>query len=161
MIMETEELQGVFIDGFYELCRFQYGCNRLQNKLDELGIMGKAEVMVGKWLTEDKEFKEEFEKAKKVVERINAEKAQDFLTDAAHGKKKKDEVPNPAVVAAHMVLEAFDKAKWGQKVPEKKSDTKQITMIIKHHNEVDTRVDVIDSPEVKELPVGDNDDTDG
>jgi hypothetical protein len=110
---------------------------------------------VANWLEHDEDFKLEFEKVARAVERANALKAQDFLNEAGQGKKKKDDgITNANVVAAHMVLEAWDKRKWGQKVPEEKQGTKEISVIIKNYGRDERKVNVIDAPEVKLLPDG-------
>lgn len=156
--IESVYLQQVFLDGLLEYSAFTKACNVLQNELDKAEGKLKAEAVVCQWIEDCPEFKAEFEKAKAIVDRVNALKAEEFLNDMGSGKKGKEHgVTAASPVAAHMVLEAWDKPKWSQKVEVKKTENRTITTIVKHYGMGDTRVDVIDSPEVKELAAGDTD----
>jgi hypothetical protein len=155
-----EPLQEFFIKVFLRAQDFAMACNAMLNNGMAEGSIGEdAETLVGKWIEDSPEFKVEFDRAKKVISRVRAEKAEDFLHKVGSGKQKtgKDSgISTANVVAAHMVLEAEDKAKWSSKVEVKKTETRNITTIIKHYGS-ETKVETIDLPEVKELPSGNSD----
>jgi hypothetical protein len=153
------EMQQVFLDAFLKMHKFSVACRAVKNAAglpdgttDEL-----VQALVGQWIEELPEFKVAFDRAKKIVARIGAVKAEEFLNEVGSGKQKtgKDTgVSQANVIGAHMVLEADDKQKWSSKVPEQKADTKNINTIIVHCGEKATKVEVIDSPGVKRLPEG-------
>jgi len=151
---ERVELQQFFLDEFLRYGKFTAACNRLASRGEQY-----TEAVVGQWIEEDPAFKVEFEKAKRIVARVGAVKAEEFLNQAGSGLQKtgKDSgISNANVIAAHMVLEADDKAKWSSKVPAEKTDDRKITVIIEHYGS-NTKVDSIDSSEVKELASGNSD----
>lgn len=147
---EKVYLQQVFLDAYLKYGKFTAACNVLQTALGE---SANAEPVAGQWIEGDEEFKIEFEKAKMIVDRTNALKAEEFLNEAGSGKKRKDEVTTGMTVASHMVLEAWDKQKWSPKVEVKKTETRNISVIIKHYGS-ETKVETIDAPEVKQLDAG-------
>ncbi len=124
--VEQTHLQQVFLDEFLKYGKFTAGCNVLQ------GVIGEdinAETVVGQWIEECPEFKVEFDKAKKIVARVGAVKAEEFLNEVGSGKQKtgKDSgISTANVVGAHMVLEADDKAKWSSKIQEDKNVKRKI-----------------------------------
>jgi len=152
--VELVHLQQTFLDAFLQYGKFTAACNILAGVSKEL-----TEATVGQWIEEDAEFKAEFEKAKRIVTRIGAVKAEEFLNQVGSGAQKtgKDSgISTANVVGAHMVLEADDKAKWSSKVAVEKTETRTITTIVKHYgNEI--KVETIDSPEVKRLTDGNSD----
>lgn len=156
---ETARLQQVFLDGFLRYKKFTAGCNAVQN---EIGDDVRAEVLVVGWLEDDPDFKAEHDKARDVVNRVNVIKAEEFLCSAGTGAqsagKGMPKLANAEVAAAHHVLEAYDKQKWSSKVAVEKTESKTITTIIKHYGPNDSKTEVIDAPEVKELTSGNSDD---
>jgi hypothetical protein len=155
------ELQQFFLDKFLFSKRFGTACHALSvNGLPE-GV--DAEAVVSQWIEDCPGFKTEYEKAKRIVERAKAERAEEFLHDVGTGKQRtgKDSgITSANVIGAHMVLEAIDKQKWSSKVAgEKKADI-NITTIVKHYGAAETRVEVIDAPETKLLPQGENGNSD-
>jgi hypothetical protein len=151
------EMQQVFLDAFLKMHKFSVACRAVKNAAglpdgttDEL-----VQALVGQWIEELPEFKVAFDRAKKIVARIGAVKAEEFLNEVGSGKQKtgKDTgVSQANVIGAHMVLEADDKQKWSSKVDVQKTETRTITTIVKHYGASDTKVEIIDSPEVKQLP---------
>jgi len=123
---EKETIQQLFLDEFLRYGKFTAGCNRVQTILDEMGKTDvKASTLVGMWIIENEEFRNEFEKAKKIVRFVSAEKVEEFLVKMGSGEQKtgKDSgmtTANP--VAGHMFLEAVDPETWNPK--EKKSSKK-------------------------------------
>lgn len=165
---ETVGLQQFFLDKFLLYKKFTVACKKLiaDNELgNESFPRSKGfdpETVVAHWIEEYPEFRIEFDKAKKIVARVGAVKAEEFLNEVGSGQQKtgKDAgISTANVVAGHMVLEADDKARWSSKVAVEKTETRTITTIVKHYGLNDSKVETIDSPEVKELPVGDNDDS--
>lgn len=148
---ERVELQQFFLDEFLRYGKFTAACNRLASKGEQF-----TEAVVGQWIEEDVEFKLEFDKAKRIVARIGAVKAEEFLNQVGSGAQrtgKEHGISTANVVGAHMVLEADDKAKWSSKVPADKVEDRKITVIVEHYG-ANTRVDTVDAPEVKELESG-------
>ena len=156
---ERERLQQFFLERFLYSKRFGTACHALStNGLPE---DVDCEATVAQWIEDDPEFRAEFEKAKKIIERARAEKAEEFLHDVGTGRQKtgKDSgITNANVIGAHMVLESIDKAKWSSKVAVEKTEKREITTIVKHYDGTETRVEVIDAPEVKKIEAPASDD---
>lgn len=149
--LEQIHLQQVFLDAYLEGCKFGYGCNVLQSIL---GGENKAESVVAGWMKDCPEFKDEFDEASRRVEWINAQKVIDFMVEVGSGQKlgnKNAKITNAQPTAGKMYLEAFDKAKYSPKMEIKKTETRTITTIIEHYGDKDN---IVDAPEVKELPQG-------
>jgi len=158
------ELQQVFLDQFLKVQKFATACRWLKNNgLPEGTTDEVAEAIVGQWVEECPEFKAAFDKARRIIGRIGAVKAEEFLTDYGTGKIKTGKVSGMGqanAVASHMVLEADDKARWSSKVEVKKTESRTITTIIKHYGANGEHTEIVDAPEVKELPVGRDGDSD-
>jgi hypothetical protein len=161
---ERLELQQFFLDKFVQIQKFAGACRAMKNfKMGGDVTEEMAQAVVGQWVEEDPVFKVEFEKAKRIVARIGAVKAEEFLNEVGSGKQRtgKDSgISTANVVGAHMVLEADDKAKWSSKVAVEKTETRTITTIVKHYGAGETKVETIDAPEVKLLPQGENGNSD-
>lgn len=128
---EREYLQQTFLDTFLKYKSFTAGCNEVQKILKE---SGDAESIIGQWVEDNPDFKVEFEKAKKIVDRVRAEKAEDFLNRMATGQfNKADGITTAHPVAAHMALEAFDKQKWSSKAPVDKHQKVDVIPRIEFH----------------------------
>jgi hypothetical protein len=146
---EVEELQQFWLDEFLSYGKFTAACNRLSSRDERY-----TEAMVGQWIEEDADFRIEFERAKKIVQRVGALKAEEFLVSAGSGGKSavrgQERLANSEVIAAHMVLEADDKKRWSSKVAVEKTEKKTITTIIKHMDS-GVEIDVVEAPEVRQI----------
>jgi hypothetical protein len=114
---QRADLQEVFLEAFLDGCAFDAGTRALQAlfNLAEGDKKQQARTVVGMWLTNDEEFVQRYEKAKITIERLRYAAAEDFLNRAGTGKQ--DKVGNAEVVAAHMLLEGYDRLKWSAKAP--------------------------------------------
>jgi hypothetical protein len=145
----------LFLDKFVELKSFENACKWVQNR--GLPVEMNGEAVIGQLIEEDAEFRGQYDMAKRIVDRIRSAKAEDFLHKVGDGTEKTGKnagISTANIIAATRVLEAFDKKRWSSKVDIEKTETRKITTIIKHYGDKETKVEVIDSPEVKALPDG-------
>ncbi len=129
---EKKLLQQVFLDAFLDGCEFDAGCRAVQAvcNMAEGEPKQHARTHVGTWLIEDEAFAWNYEKSKRIVERLRYEAAEDFLNKAATGRVTG--LNSAQAVAAHMALEAYDRAKWSTKAPVVTKKQKNIPRIEYH-----------------------------
>ena len=133
MDKDNRKYQAFFLDEFTNFCDFGEACRRLQGELNKLAWVIKAQTLAGYWLDEDEGFKVEYEKAKRIVRRINYEKAESFLNRCGNGTQltgKEHGIFDCSIKAAHMVCDAYDPQMWSSKKPvEKPRGKKEPTRI--------------------------------
>jgi hypothetical protein len=134
---DVVELQQFFLDKFLLIQKFGLACCAVKNHrifagVTPEGITGLnaealAQSVVGQWAMEDEEFKIEFDKAKKIVEFVAAERVEEFLIKMGTGEqktRKEDGYSTANPISGHMFLEAVDHQKWSSKAQKavKKND---------------------------------------
>lgn len=132
---EKRKLQQMFLAEFVNECAFDAGCRVVQaifNKA-EGEPKQRARTLIGTWLIEDEEFAKEFEKAKRIVEAIRYEEAEDFLNRAGTGRQPN--LNTAPTVAAHMLLEGYNRLKWSAKAPVTTKKAKTVPRIEYHDHE--------------------------
>jgi hypothetical protein len=131
---QQARMQEVFLEAFLDECAFDAGCRALQAifNLAEGDKKQRARTVVGMWLTNNEVFVQRYERAKVTVERLRYAMAEDFLNKAGTGKC--DKVGNSEVVAAHMLLEGYDRLKWSAKAPVVTKKQKNIPRIEFHNH---------------------------
>jgi hypothetical protein len=161
------ELQQVFLDAFLKMHKFAVACRAVKNAagLPDGTTDEFVQAMVGQWVEEDTEFRVEFDKAKKAIDRVRLEKSEEFLADVGSGEKKTGKehgLTQANVVAAHMNGEALDKQKWNPKSGESKNLKRKILIteyeVARPDTGKATTVEITEG-EFKQLPPGsENDD---
>jgi len=155
---ERVRLQRFFLERLLRVRKFSTACRAMKNEGMPEGTTDEmAEALVGQWIEEKAEFKTAFDRVWRVIGRIGAIKAEEFLTDMGTGQVKTGKVSGMSqanAVASHMVLEAGDKKRWSSKVAVEKTETRNITTIVKHYGVNDAKTEFIDSPGVKVLEQG-------
>lgn len=148
-ILVGEEKRQLFLDNFLNHTSIHSTCE----------AVGITDTTIYRWCVEDPDFRATIDGLRKIRDVMREENEEEFLHMVGTGVIKMGRgtgLGMPNVVAAKMGLVARNPKRWSERINVDRTDKRTIKVITVHAGEQNENM-VIDSPEIKELPVGDND----
>lgn len=148
-ILAAKEKKRLFLDNFLDFTSIHKTCEAI----------GVEDNTIYRYCIEDPDFRVAVDNLRKVRDIKREENEEEFLHLMGTGKikvGKETGLGMPNVVAAKMGLVARNSKRWSERISVDRTDKRTIKVITVHAGGQDDNM-AIDSPEVKELPVGDSD----